>query len=156
MAKATKKKLAGAKVTRKKVTAAKTTKKKLAGAKVTRKKVAAAKATKKTTGVVLQHHMQALVSGKLDEIMKDYCEQSWLCTPMGTSRGLKEIRDAFAAVLSAFPPEAIANMKNIKQEIQGDYAYILWSALPIVPFGGDTFHIRDGVIIMQTFVGQTS
>jgi hypothetical protein len=144
-----------AKTTKKKTGAAKTTKKKLAGAKVTRKKVTAAKAKKKTTGSVLQHHVQALVSRKLDEIMEDYCEQSLLCTPMGTSRGLKEIRDAFAAVLSGFPAEVMANMKNIKQEIHGDYAYILWSALPVVPFGGDTFHIRNGVIMMQTFVGQT-
>lgn len=154
MAKAVKKKTVAAKATKKKAIVAKATKKKAIVAKATKKKPVAAKATKKTTESVLQHHMQALLARNLDEILKDYCKASILCTPMGTARGLKEIQDFFAQALSGFTPEALANMKNIRQEIDGDYAYILWSALPVVSFGGDTFHVRDGKIIMQTFVSQ--
>jgi hypothetical protein len=133
---------------------AKAIKKKVMPAKATKKKTAPVKKTKKTTESVLRHHTQALLSRKLEELMKDYCEESVLCTPMGTSRGLKEIRDAFGAVLDGFPPEAMAKMKTTTQEINGDYAYMLWSALPVVPFGGDTFHVKDGKILLQTFVGQ--
>jgi hypothetical protein len=135
---------------------AKAIKKKTVSTKMMKKKTTPAKRTRKTTESVLQHHVQALMARKLDEVMKDYCEESLLCTPMGTSKGLKEIRDSFAAVLNVFTPEVLANMKNIKQEIHGEYVYVLWTALPAVPFGGDTLHVHDGKIIMQTFVGQTS
>jgi hypothetical protein len=143
-----------AKATKKKTTSVKATQKKTVPAKAAKKKTAAVKKAKKTTASVLRHHTQALISRKLDEILKDYCEESLVCTPMGTARGLKEIRDTFMAALNTFTPEALANMKSIRQEINGDYAYILWSALPVVSFGGDTFHVRDGKIIMQTFVSQ--
>ncbi len=111
-------------------------------------------AKKATTESVLQHHVQALMSRDLDEILKDYCEDSVMCTPMGTAKGIKGIRESFTAALGMLTPEAMANMKTTKQEIHGDYAYILWSALPAVPFGGDTFHVHNGIIMMQSFVGQ--
>jgi hypothetical protein len=149
MAKTTKKKAAPVKAAKKKAAPVKA--KKAVAAKA---KKAPAKATKKTTASVLQHHTRALISRQLDEIMKDYCEESLVCTPMGTARGLKEIRDTFMAALNTFTPESLANLKSIRQEINGDYAYILWSALPVVSFGGDTFHIRDGKIIMQAFISQ--
>jgi len=154
MAKTTKKKAEAGKVINKKAVAVKATKKKTTITKAAKKKTAAAKATKKTTGLVLQHHLQALLSRKMNEIIKDYCEESLVCTPMGAARGLKEIRDTFTGALQMLTPEAMANMKVSKQEINGDYAYVLWSAPPVVTFAGDTFHVHDGVIMMQTFVGQ--
>jgi ketosteroid isomerase-like protein len=111
-------------------------------------------AKKTTTESVLKHHVQALMSRDLDEIMKDYCKDSVLCTPGGISKGLKDIREGFTAALGMLPPEAMANMKTIKQDIDGEYAYVLWSALPTVKFAGDTFHVHNGIIIMQSFVGQ--
>jgi ketosteroid isomerase-like protein len=136
---------------------AKAIKKKTAPARVAKKKTAPVKATKKTTEAVLQHHVRALMARKLDELMKDYCEESIVCAPMGTAKGLKEIREGFAQVLKEMmTPETMANMKTIKQDINGDYAYVLWSALPAVPLGGDTFHVHNGIIMMQTFVGQTN
>ena len=144
-----------AKAMKKKAVAAKATKKKAVTAKATKKKAATAKATKKTTESVLQHHVQALMARNLEEIIKDYCEDSLLCTPMGTTKGLKGIRESFTMALGMLTPEAMGNMKSIKQDIHGEYAYVLWSALPAVTFAGDTFHVRNGKIIMQTFVGQT-
>jgi hypothetical protein len=141
-----------AKAMKKKSAPAKAAKKKAAPAKATKKKAVATKAKKKTTAAVLQHHAQALLSRKLDEIIKDYCEESLLCTSMGTARGLKEIRDFFKAALNTFTPEAMANMKTSKQEIDGDYAFVIWSAPPVVSFGSDTFHVRDGKILLQTAV----
>lgn len=111
-------------------------------------------AKKTTTESVLKHHVQALMSRNLDEILKDYCEDSVMCSPMGTAKGLKGIRETFTAALGMLPPEAMANMKTIKQDIDGEYAYVLWSALPVVKFAGDTFHVHNGIIIMQSFVGQ--
>ncbi len=154
MAKAMKKKAVAAKVTKKKTAAAKATKKKTTAAKATKKKTTAAKSAKKTTESVLQHHVQALLARKLDEIIKDYCEESVVCMPTSTARGLKEIRDTFATALKMLTPEALSNMKNIKQDIDGEYCYALWSAMPVIRFAGDTFHVRDGKILLQTVVTQ--
>jgi ketosteroid isomerase-like protein len=106
------------------------------------------------TEAVLQHHGQALVSRKLDDIMKDYTDDSVLFTPTGTLKGLKSIRAGFTEFMKIYTPELMAKMKVIKQDIHGEYAYLLWSALPVVPFGGDTFYVRNGKIMMQSFVTQ--
>jgi ketosteroid isomerase-like protein len=107
-----------------------------------------------TTEAVLKQHIQALLSRNVDSLMKDYSRDSVLFSPNGASKGLESIRAGFTAVLGMMTPEAMANMKVIRQEIDGEYAYILWSALPVVPFGGDTFRVHNGKIVMQSFVGQ--
>jgi len=105
---------------------------------------------KTTIEAVMQHHTQALMSGNLDELVKDYTRDSVLFTPMETFKGPESIKGAFAALAQMLSPEALANFKITKQEIQGEYAYILWTALPTFPSAGDTFHVRNGKIIMQS------
>ena len=105
-----------------------------------------------TTESVFQHHMQALTSGNLDEVMKDYTEDSVLFTPAETYKGLEGIKAGFATVTTTFPPEAAANMKLTKQEIHGEYLYILWTMLPVISSAGDTFYIHDGKIMMQSVI----
>jgi ketosteroid isomerase-like protein len=107
---------------------------------------------KATNEAVMQHHGQALLSGNLDELIKDYTRDSVLFTPAETFKGLERIKAAFAGMMKMLPPEAIANFKVTKQEIQGEYVYLLWTAPPAVPFAGDTFHIHNGKIMMQSVV----
>ena len=106
--------------------------------------------TKTTVEAVMQHHGQALLSGNLDELLKDYTKDSVMFTPMETYKGPERIREAFAGLMKMLPPEALANFKITKQEVQGEYAYVLWTALPTFPSAGDTFHVRNGKIIMQS------
>jgi ketosteroid isomerase-like protein len=103
-----------------------------------------------TTEAVFQHHMQALTSGNIDEVLKDYTKDSVLFTPAETFKGLDGIKAGFAAITKTFPAEAVANLKLTKQEIQGEYVYILWTMLPPVPFAGDAFYIHNGKIMMQS------
>lgn len=105
---------------------------------------------KATTEAVFQHHSQALMSGKIDELIKDYTKDSVLFTPAETYKGLDGIKAGFAATMKMLPPEAVANFKTIKQEIQGEYVYILWTALPAITYGGDAFYIHNGKIMMQS------
>ena len=107
-----------------------------------------------TTEAVLKQHVQALLSRNVDSLMKDYSRDSVLFSPNGAFKGLESIRAGFTAVLGMLTPEAMANMKVIRQDIDGEYAYVLWSALPAVTFGGDTFRVHNGKIVMQSFVGQ--
>jgi ketosteroid isomerase-like protein len=111
-------------------------------------------ATKTQTEAVLKHHVQAILAGNLEDIMKDYSDESVLFTPQGAYKGRENIRAAFKGLLGVFTPELAAKMKLIKQDIDGEYACALWSAAPTIPFGGDTFCVRNGKIIMQSFVGQ--
>ena len=104
---------------------------------------------------VLGQHVQALVSRNLDSIMRDYTDDSVVFTPNGAFKGLENIRAFFTAALELFPPEVLNNLKVIKQDIDGEYAYVLWSAEPALSFAGDMFHIHDGKIVMQSTVFQT-
>jgi ketosteroid isomerase-like protein len=103
---------------------------------------------------VLGHHVQALASRNIDEILKDYAPDAVLFLPSGMFKGPEGLRAAFKAVLEMLTPQAMANMKVIKQDIDGEYVYVLWSALPAVTFGGDTVRIHNGKVVMQSFVGQ--
>jgi ketosteroid isomerase-like protein len=109
---------------------------------------------KPTTEAVLQHHAQALMSRNLDELMKDYCQDSVMCTANGTGKGLEGIRAMFDGLLKMFPPEVSANLKNVKQDINGEYAYVLWTMPPAVKLGSDTFHVHNGKIMMQSVIIQ--
>jgi glutamate synthase domain-containing protein 1 len=103
-----------------------------------------------TTEAMLQHHVQALTSGNMEEFLKDYTEDSVLFTPAETYKGLEGIKAGLANIWKMAGPEAVANIKATKQEIQGEYVYVLWTMPPAIPFGGDMFHIRNGKIVMQS------
>jgi len=112
--------------------------------------------TKGTTiEAVLAHHGQALASRNIDDILKDYTPDSVIFAPTGICKGLESIRAAFTGFLGLMTPEAISNMKMIKQDVHDEYVYVIWSALPAVTFGSDTLRIRNGKIIMQSVVFQT-
>jgi ketosteroid isomerase-like protein len=102
------------------------------------------------TEAIIQRHTHSLLSRNLDEIMKDYTEDSVFFTPNGVAKGLKGIRAAFQGLMGTFPPEVSANMKNIKQDINGEYAYVIWTMPPAVKSGSDTFHVHNGKILMQS------
>jgi ketosteroid isomerase-like protein len=108
-----------------------------------------------TTEAVMQHHAKALMSGNFDELAKDYTEDSVLFTPTETCKGPESIKAAFAAFTKMLSPEASANFKATKQDIQGEYVYLLWTAVPTFPFAGDTFHIHNGKIMMQSIFFST-
>jgi ketosteroid isomerase-like protein len=107
---------------------------------------------KATIEALMQHHLQALGSGNLDELVKDYTKDSVFFTPTETYKGPERIKAVFAALMKMLSPEALANFKITKQEIQGEYVYLLWTALPTFPFAGDTLHVLNGKIIMQSVI----
>jgi hypothetical protein len=103
-----------------------------------------------STEDVLAHHLQAIPEG-VDSIMRDYAEDSVLFTPDGALRGLEGIRAFFTGFLGSSPPELIQALTLLRQEIDGEYAYILWKAEPFIPLATDTFLVRGGKIRMQRF-----
>lgn len=116
---------------------------------------AAAVVSEDQTKAVLDHHWQAFIQNDLEAVMADYSEESVLITPDATYKGLTEIRKNFENAFAKFP-KAGTTFQLSKSVVDRDVSYILWQAkTPTfnLSFGTDTFVVRDGKIISQTFGG---
>ena len=109
-----------------------------------------------STKDVLQHHLKSFGEGNLKGILSDYAPGAVLFTPEGPLRGIDAIRPLFQAMLAEFgKPGSVFSMKQ--QFIEGDYAYILWTAETadnVYEMATDTFVVRDGKIVVQSFAGR--
>jgi hypothetical protein len=103
-----------------------------------------------STEAVLRNHLRAAKVG-VDAIMQDYTDRSILITHDATYRGLAEIRGFFAALFAALPAGFFDELKMNRQEIIGEVAYILWERKPQIARATDTFVVRNGKILVQTF-----
>ncbi len=107
------------------------------------------------TRSVIEHHWQSFQDRDLDALMSDYTDESILITPDKTFRGLAEIRESYAQAFIVFPKDS-TSMKVNKTIVEDDLGYILWEAtVPKfkLPYASDTFVIRNGKIVRQTFAG---
>ena len=106
------------------------------------------------TGKILLHHWQAFGGGDVEAIMAD---DAALITPEGTLKGPAQIRSLFAEIFANMFPADKTSLNLTKQVVEGEIAYILWSGNSTfynAPFATDTFVIRDGKIVAQTFAAQ--
>lgn len=112
--------------------------------------------SKRTTAEVLKHHMEVLGDGNVAETLLDYAADAVIITPDGVVRGHPEIQKFFIhSVTNVLPPGSSFELH--KKIVEGEVAYILWSAeTPFysIPLGTDTFVIRAGLIVEQTYTGQ--
>jgi ketosteroid isomerase-like protein len=107
-----------------------------------------------STEAVLRKHLRSARVG-VDAVMNDYTEQSVLITHDATYRGLAEIRRFFTALFETLPAGFFETMRMNRQEVIGEVAYILWDREPIISQATDTFVVRDGKILFQTFTVAT-
>ena len=115
-----------------------------------------------STQQVLDHHLKCLAAGDLEGIVADYSPDAVLITPPGhfssdgILRGTVGAEQGFRTLLRELgEPGASFKMEHVS--IEGDYAYIVWRAETrdnIYDFGSDTFVIRNGKIVAQTFAGK--
>lgn len=109
-----------------------------------------------STREVLEHHLKCFGDGDLAGILSDYASAAVLVTPDGPLRGHEAIRSLFTAMLAEFEkPGASFSMRQ--QFVEGDYAYILWTAETDDNFyelGTDTFFVQDGKITLQSFAAK--
>ena len=103
-----------------------------------------------STEAVLQNHLRAAKMG-VEAVMQDYTDESVLITQDGTYRGLAEIRGFFTALFGALPRGFFDALELKRQEISGEVAYILWERKPQIARATDTFVVRNGKILVQTF-----
>jgi len=109
-----------------------------------------------STKDVLDNHLKCFGEGNLKGILSDYASGAVLFTPDGPLKGTDAIRPLFQAMIKEFgKPGAVFNMKQ--QFIEGDYAYILWTAETadnVYEMATDTFVVRGGKIVAQSFTGK--
>ena len=105
---------------------------------------------------VLEHHLKSFGERDLEGILSDYAPGAVMFTSDGPLKGTDAIRPLFEAMIAEFgKPGAIFNMK--RQFVEGEYGYILWSAETAdndYELGTDTFVVRDGKIVAQSFTGK--
>src|SRR4030095_9198100 len=111
-----------------------------------------------TTQDVLTHHLACFGKGDLEGIMADYTPASRVFTPNGVLHGPGAIRQLFVT-LSAESAKRGMSCEMLRQDIDGDTAYIVWKAETAdnrYELGTDTFVVKDGKIVTQTFAGKIS
>jgi len=110
----------------------------------------------RTTKDILNHHLKAFGERDLSGVLSDYAPGIVFFTQNGLLRGVDAIRPLFQALLAEFgKPGARFDMKE--QLIEGDHAYILWTAETpdnSYELGTDTFVVRNGKIVAQSFTGK--
>ena len=109
-----------------------------------------------STKDIIDHHLKAFAERDLESILSDYAPDVVFFTQQGPVRGTDAIRSLFQQMIAEFAkPGATFSMKQ--QFVEGDYAYILWTAetaANVYEVGTDTFIVRDGKIVAQSFAGK--
>jgi len=109
-----------------------------------------------STKDVIDNHLKCFGEGDLRGILSDYAPGAVLFTTDGPLRGADAIRPLFQAMIAEFAkPGAAFRMQQ--QAVEGDYAYILWTAETAdntYEVGTDTFVVQNGKIVAQSFTGK--
>jgi ketosteroid isomerase-like protein len=109
-----------------------------------------------STTDVINHHLKSFGERDLQGVLSDYAPGVVFFTPQGKLRGSDAIKPMFQALIAEFSkPGAAFSMKQ--QYVEGDYAYILWSAETadnVYELGTDTFTVQNGKIVAQSFTGK--
>jgi ketosteroid isomerase-like protein len=110
----------------------------------------------KNAEALLMNHLGSFMSNDVEALMSDYTNDSVLITETATYSGIDEIKNFFVDLIKHFP-KLKSNFKLEKLVVSNNLVFIVWQGeTPSlkVPFGSDTFILKNGRIHQQTFVGQ--
>lgn len=106
-----------------------------------------------TTQAVVDHHLERFLALDLPGVVADYASDAVMIVPTGVLRGVHEITPLFQDLFAEFAkPGTTFDLQQ--QVIEGDLAYICWvGETPdnTYELGTDTFFVRHGQIVAQTF-----
>ena len=105
-----------------------------------------------STEAVVRSHLQAFLEQKgVAAIVRDYAGDACFISEQQTYRGPSEIGGFFSAFIAALPPHAIDRFALRALRVEGEVAFITWNVGHELPLGTDTFVVRGGRIVAQTF-----
>jgi ketosteroid isomerase-like protein len=111
-----------------------------------------------STEAVLGHHLGCFGKGDLEGILSDYAPDAFILAQSGVARGREAMAAFFSGMFAEFAKPG-ASFAMQQQTVEGDVAFITWSAETAdntYEFGTDTFVIREGKILVQTFAAKTT
>jgi hypothetical protein len=115
-----------------------------------------------STKEVLERHLKYLSAGELKGFLADYAPDAVVFRPVGfagvggIAKGYMEFGPAFTALFKEFARPG-TRFEVRQRAIEGDYAYIIWEAETadnIYELGSDTYVIKNGKIVFQSFAGK--
>lgn len=110
-----------------------------------------------TTADVVGRHFEAISKRDMDALMAGYADDALLFSPMGTLEGKEQIRKSFTEIFANFA-ETKPKFQPDKELFEGDVGYVVWSgesATKTYELGTNTFLVRDGKIVADTFAVKT-
>jgi ketosteroid isomerase-like protein len=108
--------------------------------------------SKQSTDTVFARHLNGFMTKDQAALVADYADDAVIFTAQGPVQGKAAIEALFADVILPMANEDfMRNMKVVRQDIVGDAVYLLWAVEGMVSMGLDTFIIRDGKIVYQSF-----
>jgi ketosteroid isomerase-like protein len=111
-----------------------------------------------STESVLAHHLEMFGDGDVEGLMEDYASDALFISESGIHQGYEEIREVYEDLLPEFQGSSVEFTLE-EQSAADDYAYIVWSAVTTeneYEFASDTFVVKDGEIVAQTFAAKVS
>jgi uncharacterized protein (TIGR02246 family) len=109
------------------------------------------------TQAMMDHQLAAFTAGSADDVLQDFADDAVLITPDAMATGREAIHAAYSAMLSGlFKPGTYAFTLDAVH-VHGDVADIAWRAscaTAEIPLGTDTFVMRAGKIVVQTFAAK--
>ena len=111
-----------------------------------------------STQAVLDHHLQCFGAGNLPGILADFAPDALMFTPNGVLRGPDAMKPFFQAMFAEFAKPGMKFDMQL-QSVEGDIAYLVWAAETadnIYESGTDTFVVRDGKILAQTYAAKVT
>jgi ketosteroid isomerase-like protein len=106
-----------------------------------------------STQAVINHHLEGFFARDLAAVLVDYAPDAVMIVPTGVLRGVHGISPLFQALIAEFSkPGATFDLQQ--QVIEGEVGYIRWAAETsenTYELGTDTFIVRHGKIVAQTF-----
>jgi ketosteroid isomerase-like protein len=110
-----------------------------------------------STSDVLDRHLKSFASRDVDAVVADYSPDAVLFLPTGPLKGPAAIKPLFQSLVAEFAKPG-SSFTIEQRSIEGDHAYIVWRAETAdnsYELATDTFVVRDGKIVVQSFAAKT-
>jgi hypothetical protein len=84
-----------------------------------------------------------------DDVLAFHSEDFIWLSPASTIRGHDAAKEYAARRMSRIPANAMEGMEILQTKVIGEYAFLTFKT-DLIPFGTDTFRIRDGNVVFQS------
>jgi uncharacterized protein (TIGR02246 family) len=109
------------------------------------------------TKAILDHQIAAFATGDADDLITDFAEDAALIMAEGVTKGSEAIHAAYADMFSELFKPGTYTLTIDALNVDGDVGQIVWRASCAsveIPLGSDTFVVRNGKIVTQTFAAK--